>query len=236
MFDRDALEYLSEQGQSEIIEVNGQQYATHQLYKVLEPTPAALVVRNLSGLVDYLKSKFDKQAPLLVHVVSPTQVTVVSSYNNDYARREVIKAEALLPEYRFGSYYEAEDFIIKLQSGFVANEDRAKLLKVVGNVKEENVRSIGDDGVSQSVTAKTGVATVEDVKVPNPVLLAPYRTFVEVIQPESAFVFRMKNGPLAALFEADGGAWRNEAIDAVATYLTAELSELIETGQIVVIA
>ncbi|AQT84313.1 hypothetical protein ERICIV_03613 [Paenibacillus larvae subsp. larvae] len=236
MFDRDALEYLSEQGQSEIIEVNGQQYATHQLYKVLEPTPAALVVRNLSGLVDYLKSKFDKQAPLLVHVVSPTQVTVVSSYNNDYARKEIIKAEALLPEYRFGSYYEAEDFIIKLQSGFVANEDRAKLLKVVGNVKEENVRSIGDDGVSQSVTAKTGVATVEDVKVPNPVQLAPYRTFVDVIQPESAFVFRMKNGPLAALFEADGGAWRNEAIDAVATYLTAELSELIETGQIVVIA
>ncbi|QHZ52187.1 hypothetical protein [Paenibacillus larvae] len=236
MFNRDALEYLSEQGQSEIIEVNGQQYATHQLYKVLEPTPAALVVRNLSGLVDYLKSKFDKQAPLLVHVVSPTQVTVVSSYNNDYARKEIIKAEALLPEYRFGSYYEAEDFIIKLQSGFVANEDRAKLLKVVGNVKEENVRSIGDDGVSQSVTAKTGVATVEDVKVPNPVLLAPYRTFVEVIQPESAFVFRMKNGPLAALFEADGGAWRNEAIDAVATYLAGELSELIETGQIVVIA
>ncbi|ALA12711.1 hypothetical protein ABNB59_15385 [Paenibacillus larvae] len=236
MFNRDALEYLSEQGQPEIIEVNGQQYATHQLYEVVEPTPEPLVVRNLSGLIDYLKSEFDKQAPLLVHVVSPTQVTVVSSYNNDYARKEIIKAEALLPEYRFGSYYEAEDFIIKLQSGFVANEDRAKLLKVVGNVKEENVRSIGDDGVSQSVTAKTGVATVEDVKVPNPVLLAPYRTFVEVIQPESAFVFRMKNGPLAALFEADGGAWRNAAIDAVATYLVEKLSELIETGQIVVIA
>lgn len=236
MFNRDALEYLSEQGQPEIIEVNGQQYATHQLYEVVEPTPEPLVVRNLSGLIDYLKSEFDKQAPLLVHLVSPTQVTVVSSYNNDYARKEIIKAEALLPEYRFGSYYEAEDFIIKLQSGFVANEDRAKLLKVVGNVKEENVRSIGDDGVSQSVTAKTGVATVEDVKVPNPVLLAPYRTFVEVIQPESAFVFRMKNGPLAALFEADGGAWRNAAIDAVATYLVEKLSELIETGQIVVIA
>jgi hypothetical protein len=107
---------------------------------------------------------------------------------------------------------------------------------VVGNVKEENVRSIGDDGVSQSVTAKTGVATVEDVKVPNPVLLSPYRTFVEVTQPESAFVFRMKNGPVAALFEADGGAWRNAAIDAVADYLADELSELIETDLVVVIA
>lgn len=236
MFDRDALEFLTQAGLPEVLEVNGQKYATRQLYKVAEPTPAALVVRNLSGLVDYLKSEFDGQAPLLVHVVSPTQVVAVSSYNNDFARREIIKAEALLPEYRYGSFYDSEDFIIKLQSGFVANEDRTKLLKVVGNIKEENVRSIGDDGVSQSVTAKTGVATVEDVKVPNPVTLAPYRTFIEVDQPASAFVFRMKNGPVAALFEADGGAWRNAAIDSVATYLADELAELIDAGTVVVIA
>ena len=109
-------------------------------------------------------------------------------------------------------------------------------MKVVGNIKEENVRQVGDDGVSQSVVAKTGVATVEDVKVPNPVILAPYRTFVEVDQPESAFVFRMKNGPLAALFEADGGAWRNSAIEAVSSYLAEELFDLIEAEQVVVIA
>ncbi|MNW60692.1 hypothetical protein D3C74_386970 [compost metagenome] len=72
-------------------------------------------------------------------------------------------------------------------------------------------------GMTQSVVAKTGVATVEDVKVPNPVLLAPYRTFVEVEQPESSFVFRMKDGPSAALFEADGGAWRNDVIANVLT-------------------
>lgn len=236
MLNRDALEYLSEHGQMEVIEVNGQQYATRQLYKVLEPTPAPLVVRNLSGLVDYLKSEFDKEAPLLVHVVSPTEVTVISSYNNDYARREIIRAEALLPNYRFDFFYDAEDFIIKLLSGFVDIGDRSKLLKVVGNIKEENVRQVGDDGVSQSVVAKTGVATVEDVKVPNPVILAPYRTFVEVDQPESAFVFRMKNGPLAALFEADGGAWRNSAIEAVSSYLAEELIDLIEAEQVVVIA
>ncbi|MGG1878245.1 hypothetical protein ABDI30_11845 [Paenibacillus cisolokensis] len=236
MLNRDALEYLSEQGQPEIIEVNGQQYSTRNLFKVLEPTPAPLIVRNLSGLVDYLKSDFDGHYPLLVHVVSPDEVTAVSSYNNDYQRKEIIRAEALLPEFRFGSFYDAESFNIKLQSVFVANEDRTKLLKVVGNIKEEAVRQVGDDGVSQSVVAKTGVATVEDVKVPNPVLLAPYRTFVEVDQPESSFVFRMKDGPSAALFEADGGAWRNDAIYNVATYLAEELNELIEVGKIVVIA
>ncbi|MNO23009.1 hypothetical protein D3C76_128010 [compost metagenome] len=236
MFNRDALQYLTEQGQPEVLEVNGQQYSTRQLYKVSEPTPAPLVVRNLSGLVDYLKSEFDDQAPLLVHVVSPDEVSVISTYNNDYQRKEIIKAEALLPEFRFGSYYDAETFNIKLQSMFVSNEDRTKLLKVVGNIKEEAVRQVGDDGVSQSVVAKTGVATVEDVTVPNPVLLAPYRTFVEVEQPASAFVFRMKDGPAAALFEADGGAWRNDAIEVVSTYLAKELSDLIEAERIVVIA
>lgn len=236
MLNRDAMEYLSEQAQPEILEVNGQQYSTRKLHNVLEPTPAPLVVRNLSGLVDYLKSEFDGQAPLLVHVVSPTQVSVISSYNNDYSRKEIIKAEALLPEFRYGTFYDAEDFVIKLQSVFVEGAQRSTLLKVVGNIKEEAVRQVGDDGISQSVVSKTGVATVEEVKVPNPVQLAPYRTFVEVEQPISAFVFRMKNGPVAGLFEADGGAWRNTAIANVASYLVEELSELIEAGRIVVIA
>ncbi|MEK5480335.1 hypothetical protein NYE70_25885 [Paenibacillus sp. FSL R5-0407] len=236
MFNRESLEYLSKQGRPEVLEINGQKYATHQVYKVLAPTPAPLVVRNLSGLVDYLKSEFDAEAPLLVHVLSPEVVSVVSSYNSDYQRKEIIRAEAMIPAFRYESYYDVESFNIKLQSGFVENEDRTKLLKVVGNIKEEAVRQVGDDGVSQSVVAKTGVATVDDVKVPNPVLLAPYRTFVEVDQPESSFVFRMKDGPSAALFEADGGAWRNDAIEAVSNYLAEELSDLIETERIVVIA
>ncbi|MNL88119.1 hypothetical protein D3C87_2176490 [compost metagenome] len=55
-------------------------------------------------------------------------------------------------------------------------------------------------------------------------------------QPESAFVFRMQKGPQAALFEADGGAWRIQAIGHVASYLADELNELIEADKIVVVA
>jgi hypothetical protein len=91
----------------------------------------------------------------------------------------------------------------------VKNEDRDIMLKVVGNIKEETVNTIGDDGVSQAVVAKMGVATVANVKVPNPVVLKPYRTFVEVDQPESEFIFRMQSGPRCALFEATAanGNW-----------------------------
>jgi hypothetical protein len=108
-------------------------------------------------------------------------------------------------------------------------------LKVVGNIKKEDVRTVGDNGVSQSVTAKVGVATVGQVEVPNPVALMP-RTFVEVEQPESNLIFRMQNGPRYALFEADGGAWKVQAMKNIKDYLLAALEEEFEFEKLVIIA
>lgn len=71
---------------------------------------------------------------------------------------------------------------------------------------------------------KTGVAKLNDVVVPNPVTLAPYRTFPEIEQPKSKFIFRMQSGPTATLFEADGGAWRNEAMKNIKVWLKTALS------------
>ncbi len=106
----------------------------------------------------------------------------------------------------------------------------------MGNVSEDNIRQTGDDGVSQAVTINQGIATKADVRVPNPVDLAPYRTFLEVEQPTSQFIFRMKDGPRGAIFEADGGAWRNQAIVNIREYLKEELAEEIEAGRITIIA
>ena len=80
-------------------------------------------------------------------------------------------------------------------------------------------------GKSQA-TIKRGLANVEDIIVPNPVKLQPFRTFHEVEQPEIEFVFRMKNGSSGvscALFEADGGAWKFNAVHSIAEYLKKEL-------------
>lgn len=232
---KEALEYLVELGNNEISEIGGRTFSRHPLQVVKTPVVAPIVVRSLSGLVGYLQSKFDVDLPLMVHVESPTRVSAFSTVNPDAARNVFIQAEALLPEMRFGQWYETEEFNIKLQSVFVNAGDRATILKVVGNIQEENVSKTGDDGVSQKVTVKTGVATVADVVVPNPVSLYPFRTFVDQ-QPESLFVFRMKSGPACALFDADGGAWKVEAMDTIKDYLEETLSEQIADGKIVIIA
>ena len=110
------------------------------------------------------------------------------------------------------------------------NEDRELLLKFAGNIKAGSVTEYGDDGVTQKAIVKTGVANMSEAIVPNPVQLRPFRTFPEVEQPESGFIFRVKNVDndqvACALFEADGGAWKLKAIDNIKRYLDNELREI----------
>lgn len=232
---KEAIDRILELAEIQTEKIGDQVFTNSRLEPVYESLADKLVVRNLTGLVDYLKADFDQKLPVVIHIESPTRVSVVTGFNRDFRRNTLIVADALLPNIRFDAYYDLENFNVLLQSCFVPNDTRDKLLRIVGNVKDENVTSYGDDGISQSVTAKTGIATFENVPLPNPVNLKPFRTFVEIAQPESAFIFRMKDGPSAALFEADGGEWKLRAIDAIKLYLLDELGEQIKANQVILI-
>ena len=51
------------------------------------------------------------------------------------------------------------------------------------------------------------------------------RTFSEIEQPESNFVLRVDRDANIALFEADGGAWKNAAVARIRDYLKWRLSD-----------
>ena len=81
---------------------------------------------------------------------------------------------------------------------------------------------------------KSGVTTKAEVIVPNPVVLKPFRTFSEADQPESKFVFRLHkddDGVTAALIEADGGAWKVQAMQNIAAYLHSGLVSALTDEQ-----
>ena len=227
MENREALEYLVNLGEKKepIIQLNQGTFSRVNLTRVTEPVAAKLTVSTLTGLVDYIKTNVDQlEGKLLIQVKSPQEVALYSPLNTDREREKYVSAEAILPNnVVYDRFLDTERFNIMLQSAFVGNKDKEILLKYTGLVQDEAVKSVGDDGVSQQVTVKTGVASVGQAVVPNPVTLAPYRTFPEVEQPESTFIFRMKEGPSAAIFEADGGAWRNKAILSIKAYLEKEL-------------
>lgn len=230
MDQREALQYLVNLGEEKepIIDLQQGTFSTINLTRVKVVRAAALSISTLTGFVDYIKSNIDAiDTKLLVHVESPTIVKLYGPLNVDRERENYLVAAAELPDnIKYERFLDTEGFNIMLQSSFVSNKDKEILLKYTGLIQDDAVKQIGDNGISQAVTIKTGVASVGQAEVPNPVTLAPYRTFSEISQPESKFIFRMKEGPSAAIFEADGGSWKNEAILSIKKYLEDQLKEI----------
>lgn len=222
---REALQYVVGLKRAEVINIDGENYVDrdiHRVDKALRAEP--LKMGTLTSLLEYLKAGIDPMPErMLVQVLSPTSVRVVSTLDQDRKREELVKAEAGTPGFEYGRYMSQESFIIAMQAKFLPGEDRELLLKFAGTVRDESIAEYGDNGVTQKATIKTGISTVGDAIVPNPVTLRPFRTFIEVEQPESAFVFRMRQsegrGVECAVFEADGGAWKNAAMEHVKKYL-----------------
>jgi hypothetical protein len=138
-------------------------------------------------------------------------------------------ANAQACAFKFGHFYQHENFMIALQSLFVEDAMRNGLISVIGNIKAETGVTVADDGMAQVVTSKAGIALVAPSVVPNPILLAPWRTFREIAQPESLFVIRLAAGeklPTVALFEADGAGWQLDAIASIKDYLRGKLPDM----------
>lgn len=226
---KEALKYIVGLGETQTLNFDGDNYTNREIYRVEGPLAQAITTTTLTSIVDYIKNNVDdnkmSDRNLLIHIKSPNTVVLESDLNKDRKRETYIVAVALTPDINFDRFMDAERFNIMLQSSFVEKKDRSIVLKVAGNIQDSAVKTYGDDGTSQTVSIKAGVASIADVVVPNPVYLAPYRTFPEVEQPDSRFIFRMKEGAQCALFEADGGAWRNVAMDSIKKYLEEELNE-----------
>lgn len=210
-------------------EQDGVSFSDKRLFEVeTKQSIHPVTLRTLDSLVGFVQNLQEVQEydrPMFIHVCSHDHIEVLSILD-DRNRRDTLAVCEFSPEnpFRFDAYHQSEDFIVKLQTCFVQDDTVKALLKIAGNVKEENIKQTNDDGVSQTVTARSGVVRVEDVTLPNPVKLSPFRTFPEVKQPESLFVLRAKEGPQWALFNAGGGHWKLDAVNLIASYLKAELT------------
>lgn len=236
---REALQYIVGLSDANVKEIGGQTYSDKELHRISHnPKAAKITMSTLTSLVEYLKSGADPMAEkMFVHIQGPTEVRLVSQLDGERIRETLVNVECDVPDFHYGCYMDHEEFLIALQAKFMPGDDRDLILKFAGTVENGTIAQYGDDGITQKATVKTGIASKGDAIVPNPVKLRPYRTFMEVEQPESAFVFRMKEsdrgGIMCAIFEADGGAWRNAAMRNIKEYLKYELEGY---GQYIVIS
>ena len=222
---KDTLEHVEdlarENEKTEVVEICGHTYANKALRRYdtanyAEPVKAT----TLSALADYIvncREEFTEGRRMIVHVVSPTKVRLMSALDGE-RKREV---------FHFDQWYDQESFMIGLQAHFAKTADLDAVLLLAGNIERKNEQTYSDDGCTQVATMTVGVAAKADAIVPNPVQLRPYRTFQEVEQPVSQFVFRIgdRGTPEFKLVEAEGGIWKTEAVRKINDYLKLVLSE-----------
>lgn len=246
---REAMEFIQELTNKaapvhQPMEICGKTYVNEKLIRMDEkPKAEPLTVSTLTGLMDYVigcAEDYDNGygRKMVFHIEDPRTVSFFTTLDGERKRETLCVAKAEVNEFPFDRWIDRDSFIISLQSNFEANEDRDLIMKFAGNAMKQNEVAYADDGITQTATMKMGAASTANVQVPNPVTLKPYRTFQEVAQPETKYVFRMsdKNGIQFMLTDASNGIWKNEAIYHIKTWIYDELQKSgVNKDQFVVI-
>lgn len=237
---KEAIEKITDLARAEIrvVKVGDTEYLTKDVVPPPHPREGpklkALAVSTLTGFVEFVQTKIpaDQYSTYMIHVGDHRTVVLLSDPQGFHKTREMpayAQAEDLFTGgFKFNTFMPHSHFMIGLQTLFVEDAfDWVRVTRVISTIKEERVTQSQDDGLAQQVIAKAGVAVVADVEVPRIVTLKPYRTFREVEQPHSQFVLRLQQKPNAlpevALFEADGGKWKTDAIESIREYLEEQL-------------
>ncbi|MBI9090748.1 MAG: hypothetical protein JEZ12_16140 [Desulfobacterium sp.] len=216
----------------ETLTVDDKTYIQDGYNPLLDRFPGSLDINNLTGIVDYINASPEKwDGELFIHVADFDHVFLYQGMIGDFNQRvTILSADSRPCKFMFGRKIRVEDFIIALHGMFLPNEDRDYLLTLVSSVKIDASATLTDDGASQTVTAKQGVSSlVTPTVIKNPLLLQPFRTFNEVEQPASQFIFRFgKDGdsPVCSLHECDGEAWKQEAIQRIKAFFIEELPDV----------
>jgi len=199
------------------------------------PEPKVIVVNSLVGILDFLRQYQPDEFivnPAIIHAVSYNEVSVRSKLLKSGQRITFCTAkcnDVLESTFQSGKFYTQEQMVITLQSLFVRTPNVEAVLKVIGKMTDVTSRDFNDDGFSQGVAVKSGIASTVEVKLPNPVSLQPFRTFLEVDQPESIFIARTQKtntGPEFSLFQADGGLWKLKAVESIKDFFKKHEVEL----------
>lgn len=217
--------------------VDGSMYVPDDWSREGPRIPEMLRSSTLTSIRDFVKAETPdiKEDTLIIHAVSPSQVTLMSLIASeviDWQRRRTayLTAECYAGPV-FGHWDQPEDFIIWLLANFADSGDRDGLLELVSSMKSENVREDTDGGYAQEVVVRSGIASVAAQKVENPIKLQPFRTFPEIAQPESDFIVRFKSRdgqrPSIALFETTSGQWQARALQSIKAWLEREIPEVL---------
>jgi hypothetical protein len=179
-----------------------------------------------------------------VFVRSPLLVEADFAACDDYGRRRTFATAscAQVQAFPFDRYLDAEDFIVRLQTGFLPDArdveeapntgDLADVLALAGSLRPEKLTTLEDDGVTQVATVRRTAGRLAASAVQNPVALYPLGvTFSDIPPPRWRLILRLKQDgeamPQLALFKAGDNLWDMRLRDAIASKLELALGKRV---------
>ena len=244
---KSALQYLVSLAGPKTFEVDGRTWASQKLEPVvyeaprLHPNPIKL--GSLNALANMIRIEMDDYElrkkyipfPLFIRIEDPVTISVFTRLDDREDREKLYLVKQEDVNFAEG-WREPQKAIIELRSRFIPNEGREYLLNLLAKIKNSKEVEMKDTGVSQEVVVTQGISLLGKETVKPIVPLMPFRTFREVNQPQSDFIFRIGDDGRVGLFEADGGIWKMEAKDNIAEFLCNALSAQIVSGKIVILS
>lgn len=125
--------------------------------------------------------------------------------------------------------------ILEMSMGAILERVDYEMGKVMDNILDPNTKATAKRKIPVTLelipSADRRTITVQ---VKPRVALRPFRTFLEVEQPESEFLLRLDDDGNVGLLEADGGMWQQTAKASITAYFEDKLAQEVKDGKIVV--
>ena len=235
---RDFVNRLVELAAPTTVEVEGSVYSNQQLVHIQDkkPMPRCIDLTGLDSICKMVRNEAEHVGlQIFIQVKDYKSVSVFTSLDADEDRLYLYKCVADTPAVTTDRFLSYEKAVIELRSLYIPNEGTKYLLQLLSSISNESKVTSSDNGVTQQVEARSGIALNSMVKIEPRVTLQPFRTFIEVEQPASEFLLRINERGEIGFFPADGGVWKLEATRNVAGYFETALKDLIDAGTVVVI-
>jgi hypothetical protein len=215
---KSALEWIVNSQRAPAVDIKGRLYQTTANGGLIPLYPGKvppLVTTTIASLVLYLtdhSADISANKDLVFIVIESDEIRlygpVKDSCGHPYRElHAIVKAVDIASPLEFGCYYSLEEFNIRAQLMFEPDQptDFQRMMKITGNLKDSNVTKWNDDGITQKVTIKTGLASVDAVPITNPFHLSRTMPFAELGIYTSTYLLRLRSKgeapPEAALFE-----------------------------------
>ena len=242
--EKETIEKIVELADPYVKEIDGTSYLLHKggdAYTEIKATPefpGTLALNSLDALVEMVGTEAAQKhtAPFYLMALAHNKVTCytqpLDALQNERAVLYTVSATDV-PGWEDNTQLPFEEALIAIRTRFQESADTVYLLKLLSDITNGAKVTYSDNGMATTVVTQKGVALQGSDTIKPIVKLKPYRTFMEIEQPESLFHIRVSERGIKFI-EADGGMWKLTARRTIAGYLKEKLDAMVKSGDVIV--